>query len=386
MTARSRLAKVVDQFQINTSDDWLQQAIPLFVMCMGSSGAAVEWHDEVGGLNFSAGLSIADANDVLAALRDSVLELVWDASREGDILAESLPDVVKIVLTAFDRALAAQASAYIRESQRHLSGVNRNLEYRQRMFERDLALAKLVQQQFIPKSFETENFQAEVRYVPTTEIGGDHAGIFPISPDRIYLTICDVTGHGIASALVAEVVSTHLRPLLRQRLDTTFEYEVEPVDIVRHLNTLFYNEFQPLGILLTFLIVLIDCKAETITYSGAGHPPAILQCCSAHNFIELRSQNFILGAVEDCIVDEGQDTLPIHRGDRVIFYTDGIIEANDGHGNMLGLDGLETILQKHYESSQGALADEILNSARQIVGSNESDDMSLILLDVLKRT
>ncbi len=380
---RPELALFAEQLRIRESDEWLREAVSLFGLRVDPGNAAVQWHEEVGEINFSAGLSVADANVVMGILRDNILALVWRAIREGSLAPESAEEMVARVLHAYDLGLAAQASAYVRESQRHLSEANQNLEARNQMIARDLALATLVQQQFIPKSFRSEHFQAEVRYVPTTGVGGDHAGIFPVSPSRIYVTICDVTGHGVASALVAEAVSSRLRPLLGAEMSSVFSPHVEPVQIVRDLNSLFFKEFQHLGILLSFFIAYIDRDRGMLTYSGAGHPPPILQCCSAHNVKELTSQNIILGAIEDCIIGEGQETIDVHPSDRIIFYTDGIIEGHDSKGKMLGLDGLLGILKQHYETPPQKLADEILAAASRASGKIEPDDMSLILLDIL---
>jgi serine phosphatase RsbU (regulator of sigma subunit) len=383
LAKRPALRAVVKQLNIADSDEWLNEAISLFEMCMKDFGPAVEWHDEVGGLNFSAGLSIADANKILSIIRDGVLQLVWDAADGDGLDGQSASDLVDTVLLAFDRALATQTSAYVRESRRDLAAVNHQLEMRKATVERDLALAELVQQQFIPKGFTSDHFSAAIRYIPTTGVGGDHAGIFTVSPEQIYVTICDVTGHGVAAALAAEVVNSQIRPLLKRTVDTTFQHLIDPVVIVRQLNDLFYREFQPLGMLLSFFIGLIDAEAGTFTYSGAGHPPPILQCCSAHNLKRLDSQNIILGAAEESVIDNGQNTVDIHKGDRLILYTDGIIEANDGKGHMLGIDGLQEIIRKHFETSPEDLANEIINTARGISESQPADDMSLILLHML---
>jgi len=385
MLQRPELASLVRPLHIHESEDWVREAISLFAMCIEHcSGPAAEWHDEVGEVNFAVGLNMADANAFLGILRNAILQLVWDIIERGALPRERQSAMVQAVLCAYDHAVALQAEAYVRESQKHLTMVNRQLEAQRRIFARDLALAELVQQNFIPKAFKSDRFQAEVRYVPTAGIGGDHASIFPVSEDRIYVTIYDVTGHGIASALVAEIVNPQIRALLHQKVDTLFQYLIEPVDVVRELNALVHEEFQPLGMLITCFVALIDASAETITYSGAGHPPVILQCCSAHNISELRSQNIILGAVEECVLDDGQNTVPVHQGDRIIFYTDGIIEANNGIGDMLGIEGLKGIIEHHYESQPSTLADEIIAAAQKAYGSSETDDMSLILLDVLK--
>ena len=144
-----------------------------------------------------------------------------------------------------------------------------------------------------------------------------------------------------------------------------------------------YEEFQPLGMLISFFVALINEANGTITYSGAGHPPPILQCCSAHNITKLASQNIMLGAVEDCILGDGQDTLPIHKSDRLILYTDGIIEAGNVKDGFLEVSGLEDIVTQHYDSKPKELADEIMSVAKRLCGSDEGDDMSLILLDII---
>jgi len=384
MLKRPELEKFVKPLHIDHSEDWVRNAISLFGMCIRHcTGPAAEWHDEVGGLNFTSGLNMAEANAFLGILRNAALQLVWNAVDSGEFGRERQSELVQTILRAYDHALALQAEAYVRESKRHLHEVNRQLEFRKEMFDRDIALAELVQKKFIPNSFKTANFEAEVRYVPTTGIGGDHAGIFELSPERVYVTIYDVTGHGIASALVAEIVNSQLRTMLRRQVDSSFQYAVEPVDIIRELNALVHDDFQPLGMLISFFAALVDSSAGTITYSGAGHPPAILQCCSAQNIIELVSQNIMLGAVEDCVLGEGQDSVPLHESDRLIVYTDGIIESGDAKRKMLGIDGLEEIIKQHYDSSPKNLANEILAVARKLNEKNVTDDMSLILLDIL---
>lgn len=384
LLARHELRRLLEPLGITRSEGWVRQAVSLFRISMESCGGpAREWHGEVGELQVAAGQSIADTHTLLGILRDEILALIWQSIRDDALPSEAVPAMVQAVLAGYDCALGAQAEAYVRESQRSLSEVNHRLRFRQEAFERDLALATLVQQHSIPGNFESKNFRAEVRYVPTTGVGGDHAGIFPVSDTSVYVTICDVTGHGIASALVAEIVNARLRTLLRHNVDTTFEYSVEPVAVIRELNALFYHEFQPLGMLLTFFVALIDTGAGTITYSGAGHPPPLLQCCSQGELIEMRSQNIILGAVEDCVVGEGQNTLSVSKGQRVIFYTDGIIEAQINKQQMLGLKGLRKIVEDHFNSSPSQLADEILLVATSKDESQDSDDMSLILLDIL---
>jgi sigma-B regulation protein RsbU (phosphoserine phosphatase) len=381
--SRPRLAKLAQKLDVHGFDDWLGQAMQLFCMCVHPNGPATEWHDEVGELHVSAGLTISDAADVLAILRDQILALVWTAARQGEIERNDMSVLVGTILEAFDGALRVQASAYVRESQRNLQAVNRKLEVRQRVFERDLALAELVQQKFIPRSFRSKSFEAEVRYVPTSNVGGDHAGLFPVSEDCVYITICDVTGHGIASALVAEVVSAELRPLLRRQVDPMFQDLVPPVTVIRELNALFYREFQPLGVLLTFFVARVDRVQRTLTYAGAGHPPPLLQRPGTGDIHELRSQNIILGAAEDSILGDGEHTVESLPGDRVVFYTDGIIEAGDNRHRMLGLHGLTKLVKSQQGASQAQLADAILTEANHYAGQNASDDMTLILLDIL---
>lgn len=382
--SRPRLANFAKQLKIGESNVWLEQAVSLFRICLTGVQTASVWHQEMGQINYTMGLSATDADDCLCIIRDKVLRLIWESASRDKSMYEHVPYMVTSVLRSFDSALEAQNSSYIKESQRHLSEINKNLEFRQQTFERDLALARLVQQHFIPKNHMSDYFTAEVRYIPMVGIGGDHAGVYPVSQERMYVTICDVTGHGIASALAAEVVNSKIRPALTQHVDVIFQDSVEPVSVIRDLNELFYSEFQPMGMLLTISIALIDAKKGTITWSGAGHPPPILvRGSKPHDIIELNSQNIILGACDDCVVGEGQTTLPINPADRLIFYTDGIVEACDEAGNMLGIEGLKQIIKKQRRLPTNRMADYIMASAKKVYGENENDDMSLILLDVL---
>jgi serine phosphatase RsbU (regulator of sigma subunit) len=383
ITACPGLGSLVDLVSMHESDEWLNAAFHLFCMCVHPTGTAAAWHDQAGELHFASGLSVGDASHVLAILRDEVLELAWDAARSGSISREETENIVRTVLQAYDGALDVQTSAYVRESQRHLHRANEKLEYRQRLFERDLALAELVQRKFIPRSFESDVFRAEVRYIPTSSVGGDHAGLFPVTDQCMYVTICDVTGHGVASALVAEVVSAELRPLLKRQVDPMFQDLVPPVSIIRELNALFYREFQPLGVLLTFFVALFDHRHNSLTYAGAGHPPPLVVKADQTEIRDLNSQNIILGAAENAILESGQETIPIGAGDRVVFYTDGIIEAGDMQHRMLGLQGLRRTVSEHRDLPQADLADAILAAADRYAANNASDDMTLIVLDVL---
>jgi len=96
------------------------------------------------------------------------------------------------------------------------------------MIERDLRLAEQVQASLVPSSIEDERFAIGVEYLPTIGIGGDFADVYYSHAGRLYLTVIDVTGHGITAALLVNRICSEVRNLVRENR--------QPKDILRRVN------------------------------------------------------------------------------------------------------------------------------------------------------
>jgi len=208
----------------------------------------------------------------------------------------------------------------------------REIQAQQEMIQRDLLLAEQVQRSLVPASFSNERIDVDIRYLPMIGVGGDFCDVFFDGQDQLYLTIVDVTGHGITAALLVNRISTELRRLMRERL--------QPRSILYQLNDFIIDSFAGTGMFLTMFSCVIDLKLGTLIHSASAHPAAMLWRAGQERPICLESQNAIIGYMRTHENKFEQTINKIHPGDKLVLYTDGIIETENSDGDPLGLQGL----------------------------------------------
>jgi len=184
----------------------------------------------------------------------------------------------------------------------------------------------------VPKSFADHRIEVDIRYLPMIGVGGDFCDVFHDGDDALYITIVDVTGHGITAALLVNRVSTELRRLVRERL--------QPRSILHQLNDFILDSFAGTGMFLTMFSCVLNLKDGTLTHAASAHPAAMLWRESDGRILALESQNTIIGYAPMEEAKFVQHTATIHAGDKLVLYTDGIIEAENAAGDPLGLKGL----------------------------------------------
>lgn len=218
-----------------------------------------------------------------------------------------------------------------REMRLQIENQRREIQTQQEMIQRDLMLAEQVQRSLVPTSFSNDRIDIDVRYLPMTGVGGDFCDIFFDGEDTIYLTMVDVTGHGITAALLVNRISTELRRLVRERR--------QPSVILYQLNDFIIESFAGTGMFLTIFSSVISLKHSTLTYSASAHPAAMLWRQSDGHIICLESQNAIIGYARTAENKFAQEMTIIRPGDKLVVYTDGIIEAENSQGDPLGVQG-----------------------------------------------
>ena len=156
-------------------------------------------------------------------------------------------------------------------------------------FDADLALAEQVHRSLIPRSWHGEDLTVEVRYRPMRGAGGDLCSILPAGPGRTFVSVADVTGHGVAAALLAARVAAHVRRLV--------EMAAGPAEVLRGLNDFLLAHFGDTGLFLTACAVLVDSGAGTLRFAAAGHPPALLLRRRTGTIARLGAQHTLLGVL-----------------------------------------------------------------------------------------
>jgi len=226
----------------------------------------------------------------------------------------------------------------------------------------------------LPEPIRSDHINVDFRYIPFHKVGGDYCQVHLMEPQCCYITMCDVTGHGIGSAMLATRVSSEERRWTLERKD--------PCDIVHSLNQFVLTHFEGIGLYVTFVAARIDLEQHLVTWSGAGHPSPLLIKADEQRSLQLESQHTLIGASDDILKNTPQDVLGLAPGDRMLFYTDGLSEAADHEGKLLGTNGLAQIANRCMESDLFDLSDAILQQIEEYRAGSSDDDMTLIAAEI----
>lgn len=246
------------------------------------------------------------------------------------------------------------------------------IQAHQTMIAKDLKLAAQVQASIVPKSMENERYEVAVRYSPMIGIGGDFSDIYHDENDRVYLTIVDVTGHGIAAALLVNRLCMEMRRLVREQL--------EPAEILFQLNNFIVESFKGTGMFLTMFCMVMDLKDGRLQYAGSAHPAALLWRAGEQKFEMLESQNQIIGFDKTHRNHFLQNETNMQAGDKLALYTDGIVEVENKHKKALGIKGLVKMIHAQMTNTSKQVADTAMKGIAEFAPSAQRDDVYLIVL------
>lgn len=214
-------------------------------------------------------------------------------------------------------------------------------------------------------------------------VGGDLVGSYPISADRIGIYGIDVSGHGIASALMTARLAGFLSstaPDQNVALAATAEgrASLSPAEVVSRLNTLFLDEIETEHY-FTICLAEVDLTTGEAIFCQAGHPHPVVH--RADGSVEyLGDGGFPVGLVSSATYAETRFRLS--AGDRFLIYSDGVTECAQSGGGMLGEDGLASILHAAAQEPDLDFFDVLSDQLEDFAGDLDlGDDISAVLLE-----
>lgn len=253
-----------------------------------------------------------------------------------------------------------------------LRQANAWLAARQREIEEELLLAARVQQSLAPRKLTWGGVSIETYYQPVQTIGGDFGLVSP-GKDYLDLLVCDVSGHGIGSALVANRIYTET--------SSQIERGSELGAMLHHLNRFAIQNLSCDAFYFTLAAARIDRKGRSLQFAGAGHPPMMVVNAGEPPRL-LESLSPILGLFENSLRKDASNEIPVRPGDRVVIYTDGFTESFSARREMLGVEGMVEIVRNTAMLPLAQMKQEVLDRVTEWRGGPSADDMSLILAEI----
>ena len=248
-------------------------------------------------------------------------------------------------------------------------------EYRRR-FEADLRVAERVHRSMIPRSERRGNLEVVCRFTPMHGIGGDYASVFFQTDTRVVASICDVTGHGVAAALLASRVNSFVLNMAPRA--------GHPCEVGDALNAFICDNFSEASLFLTFFCLFLDLESQSLLYAGFGHPPVLLYSKRSAAVTQIDSENVMIGIERDMTQNCSMLRVSFEPGDRLIMYTDGLTEASNAGGEFLDVEGLKRLFQDTaHLSMEDGIADIFGRIEEFCDGVPAADDQLLLALSFL---
>ncbi|HET9793914.1 MAG TPA: SpoIIE family protein phosphatase, partial [Thermoanaerobaculia bacterium] len=236
------------------------------------------------------------------------------------------------------------------------------------LLDREIDQARLIAQKLLPApDAPVPGLTAVTYFEPVARMGGDYYDFLSTRDAKTAVAIGDVSGHGLPTALLVATAKAALSTLL--------ESGESGAALFAKMNALLFRSTDTRNYMTLALAVLVS--PDTVSLTNAGHPPPYRISGGRVEPLELPA--FPLGLFESR--EFPTQVFPFAPGDRLVFYTDGIIECRDAADDAFGFERFERILAEHARSPLPVLREAILEAVRVHCSSAADDDRTLVLCE-----
>ncbi len=308
------------------------------------------------------------SNDPGLGLSSVACAPLWTTKKEpiGALLLDTVgkklftQDDVDLLLNVADQVSIALSNAHYHQDALRWEG-----------HKRDLAMARGVVTSFLPERLpEIAGYEFFASYESALEVGGDCYDFVPLAHNQLGVLVGDVSGKGVAAALVMTRFSAETRACLRTSSDLG--------SAVRQLNQL----MQPLGAtsrFITLAVAQLDPHSHTVSLVNAGHPRPLLLLHAAGKLVEMdrdECEGPLFGVLDD--YQYGAYRFTLEPGDAVFLFSDGVVDAMNVNDERFGVDGVRRVLDGA-TAAPHELGEKILRAIDQhVAGHRQHDDTTLV--------
>ncbi|NLW40275.1 MAG: SpoIIE family protein phosphatase [Tissierellia bacterium] len=235
---------------------------------------------------------------------------------------------------------------------------------------KDLRFAKRLQSRILPKKGVYGSLKIDHLYKPSEMLSGDMFDIYHIDDENIGIYICDVVGNGITASMMTMFVRQTMRAIKDDVLSPSLAL------------TELHKGFSTLGLevdkYFTIFYAVFNTKTNLFTYANAGHNCIPIKY-NSDNIELLTTKGFPISLIFDEIYYD-ENEIKLNKGDRILFYTDGITEVRNIEGEEFGVDRIVDIVKNNGSNVLNKIVEEV----EDFRWGEQEDDFAMVLMEVLE--
>jgi PAS domain S-box-containing protein len=235
----------------------------------------------------------------------------------------------------------------------------------------EIKIAQQIQASLLPsKPIVADTFEVTGYCLTADKAGGDYFDYFYRNKDQLDMVIADVSGHSVGPALF--MVETRSAIRAQSGLSAT------PSQSLAFLNDFLFEDLNKSDYFITLFYLQADIGKRLLRFTNAGHPPPLLFCRASRTIIELDTEGLLLGIKKDVVFEE--KSIAISKGDLVLFYTDGLIEAEDNHKEFFGVHRVKAMFLEKADEPPQKIINGLGDALRDFCQRTDfSDDITLMI-------
>ncbi|MCI0473888.1 MAG: serine/threonine-protein phosphatase, partial [Ignavibacteria bacterium] len=241
-------------------------------------------------------------------------------------------------------------------------------------FDFELNLASEFQHTFLPKKENLPDFsgvKCDYIFRPLLKVSGDFIDISMLEENVYGYFISDISGHGVAAALISAMLKVFFSLYGKDVLSPQLLFDLLNQEFFSYLNS---------GEYFTSFYGIYFVEEKRFVYTNANHPaPLLLQVKTGH-IIPLNTEGFFVGVFKDSIFEEKEVLL--EKGDRILFYTDGVIEAKNFNHEEFGETRLRKMYREGINTEIPQLLENIKSAVEEFTQHNIEDDIAMVIIEI----
>lgn len=241
-------------------------------------------------------------------------------------------------------------------------------------FDFELNLAAEFQNTFLPKKEDLREFQgvkSDYIFKPLLKVSGDFIDISKLEENVYGYFISDISGHGVAAALISAMLKVFFSLYGKDVLSPQLLFDLLNQEFFSYLNS---------GEYFTSFYGIYFVEEKKFVYTNANHPAPLLLRVKSGEIVPLNTDGFFVGVFKDSVFEEKE--VQLEKGDRILFYTDGIIEAKNERQQEFGEGRLRKMYREGIGTGISELIENIKNAVFDFARNDVEDDIAIAIIEI----